>query len=93
MVIRLVPVVASSRSLSVTPCLVPVISLFCSLVNLPISKCLEVRTDRGKVLKSRMLGVQTAQVEAVRDCDQSVQRPGVRTKAMCPRQAETEKNC
>jgi hypothetical protein len=52
----------------------------------------QVRTDRGKVLKSRMLGIQTAQLEAVRNCDQSVQRPGVRTRAMCRRQAETEEN-
>jgi hypothetical protein len=41
---------------------------------------------------SRMLGVQTAKLEAIRDCDQSVQRPGVRTRAMCRRQAETEEN-
>ena len=52
----------------------------------------QVRTDRGKVLKSRMLGVQTAQIEEVQRCGQSVQRPGVRTRAMCRRQAETEEN-
>ena len=50
----------------------------------------QVQTDRGKVLKSQMLGVQTAQLEAVRNCDQSVQRPGVRTRVMCRRQAKTE---
>ena len=37
-----------------------------------------------------MLGVQTAQLEAGRNCDQSVQRPGVRKIVMCPRQAKTE---
>jgi hypothetical protein len=52
----------------------------------------QVQTDRGKVLKSRMLGVHTAQLEAVRNCDQSVQRPGVRTRVMCRRHAEIEEN-
>ena len=52
----------------------------------------QVQTDRGKVIKSRILGVQTAQLEEERNCDQSVQRPGVRTRAMCRRQAETEEN-
>ena len=50
------------------------------------------RTDRGKVLKSRMLGVQSAQLEEDSNCDQSVQRPGVRTMAMCWHQAEVEAN-
>ena len=50
----------------------------------------QVQNDRGKVLKSRMLGVQTAQIEEVKRCDQSVQRPGVSTRAMCRRQAERD---
>jgi hypothetical protein len=45
-------------------------------------KTKQVQTVRGKVLKSRMLGVQTAVLEVTRDCDQSVQRPGVRMRAM-----------
>ena len=48
----------------------------------------QVRTDKGKVLKSRMHGVQTAQIEL---CSEgTVQRPGVRTRAMCRRQAERD---
>ena len=47
----------------------------------------QVRTDKVKVLKSRRLGVQTAQVEEVQCSEGSVQRPGVSTRAMCRRQA------
>jgi len=46
------------------------------------------RTDRGKVLKSRMLGLQTVQAEMDGNCDWLVQRPGVRTRAMCRREEE-----
>ena len=46
----------------------------------------QVRTDRGKVLKSRMLGIQTVQAEVDGNCDWLVQRPGVRTRAMCRRE-------
>jgi hypothetical protein len=41
------------------------------------------RTDRGKVLKSRMLGLQTVQAEMDGNSAWLVQRPGVRTRAMC----------
>ena len=44
------------------------------------------RTDRGKVLKSRMLGIQTVQAEVDENCDWLVQRPGVRTRAMSRRE-------
>ena len=47
----------------------------------------QVRNDKGKVLKSRMLGVQTAQIEEVQCSEGSVQRRGVSTMAMCQRQA------
>ena len=50
----------------------------------------QVRTDKGKVLKSRMLGVQTAQIEEVLCSEGTVQRPGVSTRAMCRRQAERD---
>ena len=50
------------------------------------------RTDRGKVLKSRMLEIQTAQPEGDGNCDRPVQRPGVRTRAMCRHQEEVEAN-
>ena len=50
----------------------------------------QVRTDKGKVLKSRMLGVQTAQMEEVQCSEGTVQRPGVSTRAMCRRQAERD---
>jgi hypothetical protein len=49
------------------------------------------RTDRGKVLKSRMLGLQTVQAEMDGNCDWLVQWPGVRTRAMC-RQEEGAKD-
>jgi hypothetical protein len=48
------------------------------------------RTDRGKVLKSRMLGLQTVQAQADGNCDWVVQRPGVRTRAMCRREERTK---
>ena len=54
------------------------------------SKRKQVRNDKGKVLNSRMLGVQTAQIEEVQCSEQSVQRPGVSTRAMCRRQAERD---
>ena len=41
------------------------------------------RTDRGKVLKSWMIGIQTVQAEVDGNCDRLVQRPSVRTRAMC----------
>jgi hypothetical protein len=44
------------------------------------------RTDRGKVLKSRMLGLQTVQAQADGNCDWLVQRPGVQTRAMYRRE-------
>jgi hypothetical protein len=44
------------------------------------------RPDRGKVLKSRMLGLQTVPAEMNGNCDWLVQRPGVRTRAMCRRE-------
>jgi len=44
------------------------------------------RPDRGKVLKSRMLGLQTVQAEMDGNCDWLVQRPGVRTREMCRRE-------
>ena len=50
----------------------------------------QVRNDRGKVLKSRMLGVPTAQIEEVQCSEGSVQRSGVSTRAMCRRQAEKD---
>ena len=50
----------------------------------------QVRTDKGKVLKSRMLGVQMAQIEEVLCSEGTVQRPGVSTRAMCRRQAERD---
>ena len=50
----------------------------------------QVRTDKGKVIKSRMLGVQTAQIEEVLCSEGTVQRPGVSTRAMCRRQAERD---
>ena len=50
----------------------------------------QVRNDKGKVLKSRMLGVQTAQIEEVQCSARSVQRPGVSARAMCRRQAERD---
>ena len=49
-----------------------------------------MRTDKGKVLKSRMLGVQTAQIEEVQCSEGSVQRLGVSMRAMCRRQAERD---
>ena len=51
----------------------------------------QVRTDRGKVLKSRMLGLQTVQAEMDGNSDWLVERPGVRTRAMCRRE-EGEKD-
>jgi hypothetical protein len=51
----------------------------------------QVRTDRGKVLKSRMLGLQTVQAEMDGNSDWLVERPGVRTRAMC-RQKERAKD-
>ena len=48
------------------------------------------RTDRGKVLKSWMLGLQTVQAQADGNCDWLVQRPGVRTRAMCRREEEAK---
>ena len=45
----------------------------------------QVRNDKGKVLKSRMLGVQTAQIEEVLCSEGSVQRLGVSMRAMCRR--------
>ena len=50
----------------------------------------QVRNDRGKVLKSRMLGVQTALIEEVQRSEQTVQRSGVSARAMCRRQAERD---
>ena len=50
----------------------------------------QVRTDKGKVLKSRMLGVQTAQIEEVQCSEGSVQGSGVSTRALCRRQAERD---
>ena len=50
------------------------------------------RTDKGKVLKSRMLEIHTAQSEEDKSCDRSGQRPGVLTRAMCRRQEEVEAN-
>ena len=49
------------------------------------------RTDRGKVLKSRLLGLQTVQAEMDGNSDWLVERPGVRTRAMC-RQEERAKD-
>ena len=49
------------------------------------------QTDRGKVLKSRMLGLQTVQAEMDGNSDWLVERPGVRTRAMC-RQEERAKD-
>ena len=49
------------------------------------------RTDRGKVLKSRMLGLQTVQAEMDGKSDWLVERPGVRTRAMS-RQEERAKD-
>ena len=48
----------------------------------------QVRKDRGKVLKSRMLGIQTAQIGKVQRSEQTVRRSGVSTRVMCRRQAE-----
>jgi hypothetical protein len=50
------------------------------------------QTYTGMVLKSRMLGIQTAQSEEDKSCDRSEQRSGVRTRAMCRRQEEVEAN-
>ena len=50
------------------------------------------RTDRGKVLKSRMLGIQTVQAEVNGSCNRLVQRPGVHTRAMCRRDEGAEAN-
>ena len=55
-----------------------------------VSKRKQVRNDKGKVLKSRMLGVQTAPIKEVQCSEQSVQRPKVSTRAMCRRQAERD---
>jgi hypothetical protein len=44
------------------------------------------QTDRGKVLKSRMVGLQTIQAQADGNCDWLVQRLGVRTRAMYRRE-------
>ena len=55
------------------------------------TKWKQVRTDRGKVLKSRMLGLQTVHAEMDRNSDWLVERPGVRTRAMC-RQEERAKD-
>ena len=44
-----------------------------------------MRTDKGKVIKSRMLGVQTAQIEEVLCSEGTAQRPGVSTRAICRR--------
>jgi hypothetical protein len=49
------------------------------------------RTDRGKVLKSRILKIQMTQSEGDGNCDRPVQRPGVRTR-MCRREEEVEAN-
>ena len=49
-----------------------------------------MRTDKGKVIKSRMLGVQTARIAEVLCSEGTVQRPGVSTRAMCRRQAERD---
>ena len=54
------------------------------------SKRKQVRNDKGKVFKSRMLAVQTAQIEEVQCSEGSVQRPGVSTRAMCRCQAERD---
>ena len=54
------------------------------------SKRKQVRNDKGKSLKSRMLGVQTAQIEEVQCGEGAVPRPGVSTRAMCRRQAERD---
>ena len=54
------------------------------------SKRKQVQNDKGKVLKSRMLGVQTAQIEEVQCSEGSVLRTEVSMRAMCQRQAERD---
>ena len=50
----------------------------------------QLRNNKGKVLKSRMLEVQTAQIEEVQCSEGTVHQPGVSTRAMCRRQAERD---